>query len=296
MAGYGSWEDRPWGVRREGGQDRDRWRRDEEGWRERDEERLGRRGHEEWRGEDPERREGWRPEWRGAGEERRIGGTREPMHGEWRGGEAEWDRERSGEPRRYGSHGAFPAYGTRGEERFTGHRMEPWRGAEHGWRGGERDWRGERGREREWPGAERDWRGEPDTPWVDPGRERRGRDTRGMVEWEDRGPLAWLRDRFGTRGERPARGPKGYSRPDERIHEDVCERMARSGVDASEVEVKVESREVTLTGTVASREQKWWLEQLAEDAFGVEEVHNHLRVRRGEHAAHAEATDPNVRH
>jgi hypothetical protein len=53
---------------------------------------------------------------------------------------------------------------------------------------------------------------------------------------------------------------------------------------------------VTLTGTVGSREEKWWLEHVAEDVFGVQEVHNHLRVHRGERGTHAEGTDPNVRH
>jgi hypothetical protein len=60
----------------------------------------------------------------------------------------------------------------------------------------------------------------------------------------------------------------------------VCERIARSGVDASEVEVRVEGAEVTLEGTVARREEKRWLEDLAEDVFGVDEVHNHVRVAR----------------
>jgi hypothetical protein len=295
MAGYGSWEDRPWGVRREGGQERDRWRREQEmgarregeRWRERDEERLGRRGREEWRAEDdPERREGWRPEWRVSEEERRPGGGRGPMHGPWRG-EGDWERERSTHAGRYGAPGAFPAYGPRGEERFMGRRLE------------ERDWRGA-GEEQEWRGGERGWRGEPrgretERPWVDPGAERTGRDTRGMVEWEDRGPLAWLRARFGGGPERRARGPKGYSRSDDRIHEDVCERIARSGVDAGEVEVKVENREVTLTGTVGDRDEKWWLEQVVDDVFGVEEVHNHLRIHRGERGR-TEGTDPAVRH
>jgi hypothetical protein len=159
---------------------------------------------------------------------------------------------------------------------------EEWRGEE--W-GGRRDWREPRG---EWRGPGEDrraWRREQDRPWVERGPDVRGREGegRGMVEWEDRGPLKWLGDRFrGATGRRP-RGPKGYTRPDERIHEDVCERIARSGVDAGDVEVKVERREVTLTGTVPHREHKWWIESVVEDVYGVEEVHNRLRVARGEH-------------
>jgi osmotically-inducible protein OsmY len=90
------------------------------------------------------------------------------------------------------------------------------------------------------------------------------------------------------RGGRASRGPKGYTRSDERIHEEVCERIARSGVAADEVEVRVENREVTLTGTVHDRREKWWLEDLTDDVFGVEEVHNHLRVARPEPGARGE--------
>lgn len=96
------------------------------------------------------------------------------------------------------------------------------------------------------------------------------------MERDDRGPLQWLGEKISD-AVRP-RGPKGYKRSDARIHEDVCECIARSGVDAEEVEVKVENREVTLTGTVGSRHEKRRIEDLAEEVFGVEDVHNHLRV------------------
>jgi hypothetical protein len=76
---------------------------------------------------------------------------------------------------------------------------------------------------------------------------------------------------------RAGRGPKGYRRSDERIHDEVCERIARSGVNADEVEVKVENGEVTLSGTVDRREHKWHLESLCESVFGVDDVHNNLR-------------------
>lgn len=75
-------------------------------------------------------------------------------------------------------------------------------------------------------------------------------------------------------------GPKGYHRPDERVRDEVCERIARSGLDAREVEVAVKAGEVRLSGTVASREDKRALEDLADDVFGVEDVHNRLRIRR----------------
>jgi osmotically-inducible protein OsmY len=53
------------------------------------------------------------------------------------------------------------------------------------------------------------------------------------------------------RGPHWGKGPKGYKRSDDRIREEVCECISQQGhVDASEVEVRVQGGEVTLTGTV----------------------------------------------
>ncbi len=73
-------------------------------------------------------------------------------------------------------------------------------------------------------------------------------------------------------------GPKGYRRSDERIRDEVCERIGRSGIDAREVEVTVDGGEVTLVGWVEHREDKRALEDLADDVFGVADVHNQLRL------------------
>jgi len=74
-------------------------------------------------------------------------------------------------------------------------------------------------------------------------------------------------------------GPKGYVRSDERIKEDVSERLMDDGhLDASDVEVSVQDAEVTLTGTVADRFAKRHAEDLAERASGVKHVQNNLRV------------------
>jgi hypothetical protein len=51
-------------------------------------------------------------------------------------------------------------------------------------------------------------------------------------------------------------------------------------LDASEVEVTVSNGEVTLTGTIGDREQKFRVEHLADSVSGVNEVHNQLRVKR----------------
>jgi osmotically-inducible protein OsmY len=75
------------------------------------------------------------------------------------------------------------------------------------------------------------------------------------------------------------RGPKGYTRTDDRIREEVCERLSRDDdVDASEIEVRVQNGEVTLEGTVQTRSMKHQAEDLADDVTGVSDVHNHLRV------------------
>jgi hypothetical protein len=79
------------------------------------------------------------------------------------------------------------------------------------------------------------------------------------------------------------RGPKGYKRSDERVREDVNDRLAQQDhFDPSDIEVSVQGGEVTLTGTVQSRQEKFLAEEIADDVSGVTEVHNQLRVRREE--------------
>jgi hypothetical protein len=78
------------------------------------------------------------------------------------------------------------------------------------------------------------------------------------------------------------RGPKGYRRSDDRIREDVSEELTRHGeIDASEIDIKVENGEVTLTGKVGDRQQKRLAEDLAERCSGVSDVHNQLKVDKG---------------
>lgn len=78
------------------------------------------------------------------------------------------------------------------------------------------------------------------------------------------------------------RGPKNFKRSDERIHEDVCQRLADDPwLDASEIEVSVSGGEVTLAGSVESREAKRRAEDLADGQAGVANVKNDLRVATG---------------
>jgi hypothetical protein len=76
------------------------------------------------------------------------------------------------------------------------------------------------------------------------------------------------------------KGPKNYSRSDERVREDVCEILSDGTVDASDVEVKVDGGVVYLTGTVIDKDMKRRIEDKAEQVRGVEVVENNLRVAR----------------
>jgi hypothetical protein len=80
-------------------------------------------------------------------------------------------------------------------------------------------------------------------------------------------------------GQFRGRGPRGYRRSDERIREDVCECLTDDErIDATNVQVEVKDCEVTLSGTVNSREEKRRAEDLIERLSGVKDVHNTLRV------------------
>src|SRR5690554_5003394 len=74
--------------------------------------------------------------------------------------------------------------------------------------------------------------------------------------------------------------PKGYTRSDERLREDICERLAYSGLDVSDVEVKVDQGAVTLEGTVAHRSSKHTIEDYVDDCMGVQDIDNRIRVQR----------------
>jgi osmotically-inducible protein OsmY len=77
-------------------------------------------------------------------------------------------------------------------------------------------------------------------------------------------------------------GPKGYKRSDERISDEVHQRLTDDAwLDASEINVSVSGGEVTLSGVVESREAKHRAERVVEDLSGVTHVQNNLRIRPG---------------
>lgn len=74
-----------------------------------------------------------------------------------------------------------------------------------------------------------------------------------------------------------------YGRADTRIREDVCDRLTDApDIDASDIDVAVNNGEVTLSGTVRDRHQKRRSEDLIDNVTGVRDVHNNLRVARGQ--------------
>jgi hypothetical protein len=75
------------------------------------------------------------------------------------------------------------------------------------------------------------------------------------------------------------RGPSGYIRSDERIKEDINDRLTDYDyIDATNITAEVSGGEVTLSGTVNSRYEKRLAEDIAEDVSGVRNVENRIRV------------------
>lgn len=76
------------------------------------------------------------------------------------------------------------------------------------------------------------------------------------------------------------RGPKGYTRSDERIKEEVCELLTRHPeIDASDIEIEARQGVITLTGSVDQRHLKHQIENLVENVSGVKDVENRLTVK-----------------
>jgi len=79
---------------------------------------------------------------------------------------------------------------------------------------------------------------------------------------------------------RSGRGPKNYKRSDERISDDLHEQLDRMHhLDARDIDIEVKNGEVTLKGTVTNRFDKRAVEDVAEDIFGVKNVHNMIHVK-----------------
>ena len=76
-------------------------------------------------------------------------------------------------------------------------------------------------------------------------------------------------------------GPKNYQRSDDRIREEVCERLTEDDyVDASGIEVNVRDGVVMLSGSVDDRMTKRRAEDVTETVSGVKDVQNQIHVDR----------------
>lgn len=108
--------------------------------------------------------------------------------------------------------------------------------------------------------------------------------------WEDR--VSRRPESEGRHGDGPHRGkgPKNYKRSDERIREDVSDRLADDPyVDASGIDIRVEEGNVILSGRVDHRAARRRAVELAESVRGVTNVESHLRTGQGimENLSHA---------
>lgn len=228
---------------------------------------------------------------RGSGESQRSLGERDdpyqryspPQYPDSRdGGESfsnPYDRERQGEPgsiwggadsRYTGGQGGYGAY-TGGHSAYyrddspRGFRNAEYRGNSAG---GEWQWSDERGGD-----SRNDYR------HLNSGE---GYRSQAWPESQGQYGRGWYSDPSRQPGPHQGRGPKGWKRSDDRIKEDINEQLSRHPhVDASDIEVKVEQGEVTLSGTVDDRYAKRMAEDAAEQVYGVTDVQNQIRVSRG---------------
>jgi hypothetical protein len=99
----------------------------------------------------------------------------------------------------------------------------------------------------------------------------------GNVYGDEAGPSTFVNR--GTVTHYKGKGPRNYRRTDERILDDLNQRLEEDWeVDASDIEVTVKEGEVTLSGFVNERYEKRRAEDVAESISGVKHVENRLRV------------------
>lgn len=224
--------------------------------------------------QDEFRRGGERDEDFRFGEENRGRGEFRETYG--RGFEESRPRSRTGlrgfsEPERYGQHGGYSEEGNYEPQRVQ---FRPGSMGEGYRRYGESYGRGPEGFDREtgsYPGYGRGTSGlGQGTPSFGTG---------GYSEPARFGETWGIPSRT-PRGRFTGRGPKGYTRSDERIREDISDRLEQHGeIDATEIEVRVTNGEVTLEGTVEDRWMKRLAEDVAEDCPGVKQVNNRIRIQ-----------------
>jgi hypothetical protein len=164
-----------------------------------------------------------------------------------------------------------------GRERFGGSGMRYGQQRQHpDW--GRRDWEGGEMHGRERQGWE-EYGNQPEHGRRD-WNEREGMTGQGWNQWNQ-----W--NQWGDRrmeGRFAGRGPRSYKRSDDRIEEDINDRLTQHPmIDATDIEVGVQNGEVTLRGHVDHREARRMAEDVAESVSGVKDVTNQIKIRqRGE--------------
>ncbi len=192
--------------------------------------------------------------------------------------------------------------------------QENWRGRQAMSGGGDDDQRGGQGRRDYGPGAQRDYGREYNQGGQREYRRDEDRGDRGYVqqgqgalrgqetyqrnqgyESRDRGMPAYgpqygqggytgggQNEDWRAPGPFTGRGPRGYQRSDERIREEVSDRLSQHGrIDASDMDVQVQNGEVTLGGNANSRDEKRMAEDVAASVPGVSDVNNQIKVKQG---------------
>jgi osmotically-inducible protein OsmY len=199
----------------------------------------------------------------------------------YRGDEEPYDRGYGPEPSRYGA-GPGRYY----NEPYRGRRSGEYYSEPYDSYGSCRYEYSDRSRE---PYYRREYEGGYHEPYYR-GKYGRGSEERGFFERVGDQVRSWFGDEEAERRRRMdearrgayvGRGPRGYQRSEERIREDINDRLTDDWyVDASDVEVIVNNSVVTLTGHVNSREEKRRAEDIVLSVSGVSDVSNQLRIGR----------------
>lgn len=112
-----------------------------------------------------------------------------------------------------------------------------------------------------------------------------GGEERGFLARAGDEVMSWFGDEDAARRremDHSGKGPSDYTRSDERIREDANDRLTDDWrVDARKITVSVDGGEVTLSGTVSTRQEKHRAEECVERVSGVKHVQNNLRVEAG---------------
>ena len=99
-------------------------------------------------------------------------------------------------------------------------------------------------------------------------------------DWEQEGgpEYPYARGSY-PHGRFSGRGPRNYRRSDDRIREDINDRLTdHPEIDPTDVDVQVSNGEVTLQGNVDSRYARRLIEDVAWTVRGVQDVFNRLTV------------------